>query len=212
MRIPVAREGLYYGVIPFILGIFFLSAGYPAAGIGFILVSVFIISFFRYPDRANDDISNLVYAPVDGKIICIREEMEEIFFNDTVRRISVFMNIFNVHVNYAPINGVVEYIRYSRGGFNKADRIKPEETNENNFIGIVNDNIKIGVRQVAGWIARRIVCDCRVGDILSAGRRFGLIKFGSRVDVFLPKDYKICVKVGDKVCAGRTVLAQPLGY
>lgn len=208
MRIPIAKEGIFYGLIPLLLGVFFLSVKYWVIGGIFITIAVLMFLFFRYPDRIVNDNSGLIYAPADGKIVYIGDEDENIYFKDTVNRISIFMSIFNVHINYAPISGTVEIVKYNPGRFNRADIIGPVESNENNFIGISNGSAKIGIRQVAGWIARRIVCDCKTGDNLSAGRRFGLIKFGSRVDMYFPKYYNICLKIGEDVRAGRTVLGR----
>lgn len=208
MRMPIAKEGLLYGIIPLILGGLFLFIQYWIIGIVFILIAVSIFLFFRYPDRIVKNNSNSIYAPADGRIVDIRDEYEDMFIKDTVHKVSVFMSLFNVHINYAPVSGIVEFMKYMPGRFTKADIVGPKENNENNFIGISNGSIKVGVRQVAGWIARRIVCDCKVGDNISGGRRFGMIKFGSRVDVYFPKDYVICVKHGESVRAGMTVLGR----
>lgn len=208
MRVPIAKEGLLYWIIPFIFGIFFLFVRFRITGGVLIILALAMFSFFRQPDRGVIADTDSIYAPADGKVIDIRDEYENIFFKDTVRKVSIFMSIFNVHINYAPINGLVEYIGYTPGGFKRADVVGLKESNENNFIGISNGSLKVGVRQVAGWIARRIVCDCRIGDRVSCGERIGLIKFGSRVDVYFPRDYNICVKPGESVRAGRTVLGE----
>lgn len=208
MKIPIAKEGIQYGIMPFILGIIFLFVKFPIIGTLFILFSMFFFLFFRYPDREVLSDKSCIYAPADGKVLCIKDESEDTFLKDVVHRISIFMSVFNVHINYAPIHGVVEYMKYTPGKFIRADVININENNENNYIGLSSEKFKIGVRQVAGWIARRIVCDCKEGDILSAGKRFGLIQFGSRVDVFMPKDYVVCVKIGESVRAGRTVIGR----
>lgn len=208
MRMPIAKEGMVYGIMLLIVGVVFLSAKLVIAGSIFIIFSVFIFLFFRYPDRVVSNDSELIYAPADGRIVYIGDEDENTYFMDTVNRVSIFMSLFNVHINYAPIKGAVELVRYSPGRFTRANLVGLVENNENNFIGISNGSTKVGVRQVAGWIARRIVCDCKTGDNLSAGRRIGLIKFGSRVDVYFPKNYNVCLKLGECVRAGRTVLGR----
>lgn len=205
MRIPIAKEGLLYGVAPLVIGAIFLFFKFWIVGTVFVAIAAAIFLFFRYPNRMVKDNVGLVYAPADGRVIQIDEGYEDAFFKDIVHKVSIFMSIFNVHINYAPTSGVVEYIKYTRGNF---ERAVVAESNENNFIGISNDSVRVGVRQVAGWIARRIVCDCKVGDRVFTGKRLGLIKFGSRVDVYLPRDATICVKVGEKVRAGRTVLGE----
>jgi phosphatidylserine decarboxylase len=207
MMFLIAQEGLFYGILPLIFGIIFLLAGYYTIGIIIIFISALLFLFFRYPDRTVEENSGSIYAPVDGRIVCIRDEFENDYIKGEVYRVSIFMSVFNVHINYAPVDGTVQYVKYSPGKFINAGIIGKDETNENNFIGILSGSTKIGVRQVAGWIARRIVCDCKTGDRVCTGKRFGLIKFGSRVDLFIPKDYTIQVKSGDVVRAGRTIIA-----
>lgn len=207
----IAKEGLWIGFLPFLIGLLFVFVGWKFLGITLCFIGAFVLFFFRYPDRKPNITENLVYAPSDGRIIRIKEEPENMFFNDMVYKISIFMNVLNVHITYAPVCGNVEYIKYMPGKFINADRISEnsEELNENNFIGINNNGKgKLALRQVAGYIARRIVCDVKEGDQLSAGERLGLIKFGSRIDVFLPKNWKINVKEGERTKAGRTVLAK----
>lgn len=203
----IAREGFLYGFIPLILGVFLSIIRMWIIGLLFILISIFIFFFFRQSKRIVSGWHDSVYAPCDGRVIQARDEFEGDFFNGIVNKISIFMSIFNVHINYAPVDGVVDCIKYTPGGFKRANIA---ENNENNFIGISNGTLKVGVRQVAGWIARRIVCDSKVGDRVSCGRRFGLIKFGSRVDVYFPKDYNVCVKSGQVVRAGRTILGEKI--
>lgn len=210
MRLPIAKEGLLYGGAPLILGAIFLFSSFWIIGIIFVFIAIFLLFFFRYPLRVVGGDPDSIYAPCDGKVIDVRDEHEDVFLKGVVHKISVFMSVFNVHINYAPINGIVKFIRYVPGKFARADVVGLKESNENNFIGISNGSLKVGVRQVAGWIARRIVCDCKVGDSVSTGRRFGMIKFGSRVDIYFPKDYSVCVKVGQAVRAGRTILGEKL--
>jgi len=206
----IASEGIFFGMIPAVFGIILLLINYNLAAIMFFVVSFLVFLFFRYPDRTAPVDARNIYAPADGKIVCIRDEFEKEYLNTDSKRISIFMSVFNVHINYSPISGLVEYVKHTPGRFIHAGVIGSEETNENNFLGISADNVKIGVRQVAGWIARRIVCDCKKGDQLITGKRFGLIRFGSRVDLFIPKDYTIRINVGDVVRAGRTIIAEKI--
>lgn len=210
MRLPIAKEGFLYGGIPLIGGVIFLLFSFWIIGIIFIFFAIFLLFFFRYPLRVVDEDSGSVYAPCDGKVVDIRVEHEDNFFKGLVNKVSIFMSIFNVHINYAPIDGVVEFVKYTPGRFNRADVIELKEGNENNFIGLSNGSLRVGIRQVAGWIARRIVCDCKIGDRISCGERIGMIKFGSRVDMYFPKDYNVCVKVGQVVRAGRTILGNKI--
>ena len=146
-------------------------------------------------------------APAHGKVTRIDEVAEIGYFGRRVRRISVFMSIFDVHVNYAPVSGTVEYLHYRRGAFKNAMREAASAVNENNTIGISAAGTPTAVRQIAGMIARRIVCRCTVGDRVRAGQRIGLIKFGSRVDVFLPLEARVLVREGQRVRGGETMIA-----
>lgn len=206
----IAKEGLWLGGGPFIIGLLFILTGLELPGILFLLVGIFILFFFRQPYRMSVKREDVIYAPADGKLIQIREEYEGSFFKEEVHKISIFMNLFNVHITYAPFSGKIDYLRYKPGGFRRADKIGSglEEANENNFIGIRNGNKQVAIRQVAGYIARRIVCDLKRGDRLAAGERIGMIKFGSRIDVYLPKHWQISVRIGERTKAGRTVLAR----
>ena len=137
----------------------------------------------------------------------IDETAEQGYFGRRVKRISIFLSVFDVHVNYAPMSGTVDYMHYRRGSFRNAMRDIASVVNENNTIGIRAKDTAMAVRQIAGMIARRIVCRCTVGDRVQAGERIGLIKFGSRVDVFLPLDARIMVREGQHVRGGETVIA-----
>jgi len=173
------------------------------------LVTVFIVSFFRNPERHFQDEDKLVICPADGKIIKIEDVNVQGVINGCFKKISIFMNVFNVHVNRVPYDSVVEKIAYHPGKFLSANLDKASMENERNQIMLQTpDGRYIWVVQIAGLIARRIVCWTKEGEHLRKGERFGLIRFGSRVEVFLPVDSKITVKLGDKVTAGQT----PLGY
>lgn len=209
-KFAIAKEGLLLGGLPFIAGLFFMWIKMSIIGIVFCLIGIFILYFFRQPYRVPIFQEDVVYAPADGKIIQIAEENEKNFFKETVHKVSIFMSIFNVHITYAPVGGRIEYLQYKPGRFTRADKTGKglEETNENNFIGIRNGNGKIAIRQVAGYIARRIVCDIKLGNKLSVGERIGMIKFGSRIDVYLPRDWEINIKNMERIKAGYTILAK----
>jgi len=197
---PFIISSLVLTVLAAFFGIIWLTAVLAA-------ISVFIICFFRNPERYFQDEDKLVICPADGKII----KIEEVNIHGTItgrfRKISIFMNVFNVHVNRAPYDGTIAKIAYHKGKFLSANLDKASVENERNEIMIRTiDGRAIWVVQIAGLIARRIVCWTREAAIIKKGERFGLIRFGSRVEVFLPSDSRIVVKLDDKVRAGQTTL------
>jgi len=206
----IAKEGLCLGACPIIAGILILLLGFVILGVALCVIGVFILFFFRQPDRTPVSEDNTVYAPADGRIIQVREEQENGFLKCPVHKISIFMSLLNVHITYAPVNGRIDYIKYKQGNFRRAYKTNEgiEESNENNLIGISAKNGRLAIRQVAGYIARRIVCDKVVGDQLIEGKRIGIIKFGSRIDVYLPPDWQITVRKGESTRGGHTILAR----
>jgi phosphatidylserine decarboxylase len=201
----IAREG-YPFIIPlafFTLSAFFLSYGW-AAFVLFFLTS-FVVWFFRNPERRFSQEENVVISPADGKVIRIEQINSHELFPGKSLKISIFMNIFSVHVNRFPFAGRVETIRYYPGKFLSANLDKASSDNERNAVLIkTEDGRPILIIQIAGLVARRIVCWVNEGMNVSKGERFGLIRFGSRVEVLLPPDSAILVKIGDKVKAGET--------
>lgn len=181
-----------------------------------VLIALFIggfsLNFFRDPDRtiASEGrlLDRLIVSPADGKIVEIAETDEPEFLKMRCTRISIFMSPLDVHVNRSPITGQVEYFRYVKGEFMVAHAPEATHRNERTLIGLSIGSKKLLFAQVAGYIARRIVCNAKVGDTLHAGERFGMIKFGSRVDIFVPKDARILVSSETVVRAGETVLAE----
>lgn len=171
-----------------------------------VILTVFVIYFFRDPERTIPNDSAFVLSPADGKIVEIRDETDHEFMKSEATRISIFLNIFNVHVNRVPIAGQVRFFRYQKGAFVNAYKSEASDVNEQTVIGIENDGRKLLFKQIAGLIARRIVCNLREGSKVSSGERFGIIKFGSRVDVFLPKNVDIKVEVNQKVKGGESIL------
>jgi len=170
--------------------------------------------FFRDPERKVPEGENLILSPADGKVIDISEVGEENFLRCRVMVVRIFMSIFDVHVQRSPVKGKVEWIKYNSGKFMAAYREKASRDNESNLIGIQIDKSsnssggRILVKQIAGSIARRICCWCKEGDNLDAGQRVGMIRFGSRADVYFPQEIEIRVKKGDKVVGGETVLGK----
>jgi phosphatidylserine decarboxylase len=167
----------------------------------------FTVNFFRDPERITPSGETHIIAPADGTIIQIKEVKEREFMKDSATIISIFMSPLNVHVNRSPIDGTVDYTRYVKGEYFVASEDKASERNEQMIIGMAGKHGKVLFKQVAGFVARRIVCPLKPGDSLRAGERFGMIKFGSRVDVFIPTNAKVAVAVGSTTVAGETILA-----
>ena len=205
----IVREGLPF-IIP--LGIFtliFSLFGIIWAASIFFIATCFVAWFFRNPEREFADGAKAVISPADGAVIKIENVVEGDFLKGPAQKISVFMNIFNVHVNRIPYAGKVGAIEYNKGNFFSANLDKASELNERNMVLInTDDGKKILTVQIAGLIARRIECWVKEGMHVGRGERFGLIRFGSRLEVFLPPDAIISIKVGDKVKAGET----PIGW
>lgn len=170
--------------------------------------TLFLMYFFRDPERRSPANDRYVLSPADGRIISIEKVAEDEFLHDTVQRISIFMSPLNVHVNRIPVNGTVQYYRYKKGKFLAAYTPESSAENEQTVIGIQNGNFKVLFKQIAGVLARRIVCRLTEGDTVKQGARFGLIKLGSRVDVFLPLSVKIRVEMNQRVTAGESILGE----
>ncbi len=168
---------------------------------------VFTLWFFRDPDRKTPEGEGLVIAPADGEVVVVRPVIEDHFLKGEGMQISIFMSPLNVHVNRFPISGTVAYFQHIPGEYLVAYEEKSSSRNERTIIGVENVRTKVLFKQIAGFVARRIVADLHVGDRAVAGNRFGMIKFGSRVDVIVPSGAQIRVNVGEKTVAGETVLA-----
>lgn len=205
MRVPIAEEG-YLFIIPlaFFAGLTHL-AGFPILAGLFFLALLFVLNFFRDPERTVPEGEGVIVSPGDGKVVEIIED-EDPLLEGPVKRISIFLNVFNVHVQRTPIAGIVEKVRYNEGKFLNAASHKASLDNEQNSLLIKSGKHSYIVKQIAGLIARRIVCWVEEGDSLELGERFGLIRFGSCVDLFLPLDADIKVTVGDHVKGALSVI------
>ena len=210
-----AKEGLIFIVIAALIA----AGGYalalnrrswPLWLLAFLLtlLALWVAYFFRDPERSGDRGERLVIAPADGKVVQIAEVDEPSFMKGRAMRVSIFMNVFNVHVNRYPVDGVVTYVHYNPGKFLNAAADKASLENEQSTVGIESGPHKVLVRQIAGLIARRIVTYSKVGDKAVQGERFGIIRFGSRVDVFVPVGSTINVKLGQLTSAGVTVVGE----
>ena len=171
------------------------------------IIFVFVLQFFRDPQRIPALGCDLVLSPADGRIVVVEKTMDPYAEREAIK-ISVFMNVFNVHSNRASVNGTVKKIEYFPGAFVNADLDKASSENERNAVVIDANGHTVTLVQVAGLIARRILCYAHLGDKLKKGERYGFIRFGSRVDVYLPLNAEPLVSVGDKVSATSTVLAK----
>ena len=171
-------------------------------------VFLFNFYFFRDPERVTPQGDNLIISPADGKIIKIDEVEEPLFFKQRTRMISIFMSVVSVHVNRFPITGKVEYIDYQVGKFLAAFDHKASDENEQSIIGVSGGNKKILFKQIAGIIARRIVYKVNKNDEVQAGDRFGLIHYGSRVDIFFPLDVDVRVKMNEMVKSGESIIGE----
>ncbi len=173
-----------------------------------VVLAAWVAYFFRDPERHGERGDRLVISPADGRVVMISEVDEPVFMQGRATRISIFMNVFNVHVNRYPVTGVVRYVHYNKGKFINAAHEKASLDNEQMSIGIESGPYRVLVRQIAGLIARRIVTYARVGERAVQGERMGIIRFGSRVDVFVPTCANVRVRTGDVQLAGRSVLAE----
>jgi phosphatidylserine decarboxylase len=210
-----AREGLLFiGIAAVVAASAFgfaisrRSWGLWLAAFVLLLLALWVAYFFRDPERVGERGPTLIVAPADGKLIMITEVNEPAFISGRAIRLSIFMNVFNVHVNRYPIDGVVKYIHYNKGKFINAAAEKSSLENEQMSVGIESGSTRILVRQIAGLIARRIVTYSKLGEKVRQGDRLGIIRFGSRVDVFLPPGSTIRAKLGDVTTAGVTILGE----
>lgn len=207
--VPFAKEGF-----PFIAATAgaTLLAGWldwTLLAIGAGLLTLFVSWFFRNPARLIPQGANLVVAPGDGKVIAIEEEFEPRFLKDRSIRLTIFLNVFDVHINRVPCEGVVQEVQYQPGLFLVASRPDATIRNEQNALMLTTPKgVKVLCVQVAGLIARRIVCWVSAGERVQRGERFGLIRFGSRMDTFLPLGTVLKVAVGDRVKGGETILGE----
>jgi phosphatidylserine decarboxylase len=204
--IPVAAEGWPFIVPLVVLTVLLFIFGWKNVAAVLLLLTLFIAFFFRDPERSVPEGKNLVVSPADGKVVVVKDIYEPTYLKQDVKQVSIFLSVFNVHVNRSPIEGTVELVRYNPGKFHVASADKASLDNEQTAMVVVNGKQKILVKQIAGLIARRIVCYAKPGDALKAGERYGLIRFGSRVDIFLPKDADVRVSVGDRVKGARDII------
>lgn len=178
---------------------------YPLFAVSGLLV-IFSLNFFHDPDRTPPKTEDVIVSPADGKVLIIKDVYEKRFLDGEAQQVSIFMSPLNVHVNRIPISGTVDYLNYVEGEYLVAYHDKADSANERSEIGITSNHGKVLFTQVAGFVARRIVYEIDKGDQVKIGERFGMIKFGSRVDVIVPKNWKVRVAEGETVKAGESIL------
>jgi len=204
----MVREGYWFGAPPLILGVLLLALGRGwvlGAGVVLVLLGLFVFSFFRNPDRVIPSEPGLVVAPADGRVVVLKDETDG---GRAGKRISIFLAIWNVHVNRAPSAGKITRLDYKPGKFLAAWDENASLQNEQNVFTQTTEYGEIVYKQIAGWVARRVVAWKKAGDEVAQGERIGLVRFGSRVDLWLPAEAEILVKVGENVKGGSSVVAR----
>jgi phosphatidylserine decarboxylase len=201
--------GIATGVLIAFIGAWVIYGGaWLGAAVLWLPIAVWVPWFFRNPERTGRRGDDLVIAPADGKVVSIVEVDEPDFVKGKVTRVSIFMNVFSVHVNRYPTDGIIEYRKYRPGKFVNATLDKASTDNEQMSLGLKSPGGPILVRQIAGLVARRIVTDDEPGSRVNQGERLGIIRFGSRVDTFVSPEARITVSLGDRAVAGQTVIAE----
>jgi phosphatidylserine decarboxylase len=210
-KLPVAKEGLIF-ILPsaFLSFLFYFLGVYPL-GAFMALLTLFFLFFFRNPARSTLSDEEEILSPADGRVMGVEDLYESEFLGGEVKRISIFMSVSDVHVNRAPCDGSIERVQRRDGRFKLAFKKGIDEENERNYIVVRRNSEKFLLVQIAGFLARRIVCYVRETDKVAKGAPVGMIAFGSRVDVYMPRSYVAVVKTGQKVKSGVTVLAKKEG-
>jgi phosphatidylserine decarboxylase len=203
MDLAMVKDGIYYALALSAAGALLWFVLSPAFAVPLFLLAIFCLYFFRDPDRVIPD-GPVAVSPADGKVVGIIGDGS----GAECTRISIFLNVFDVHVNRAPIAGKITNVEYTKGQFLVASRELASAQNERNTVTIAGDSTCVRFAQIAGLIARRIVCYKKPGDTVAVGERVGLIKFGSRVDIFLGPEWEIKVQSGQRVAGGSSILAQ----
>ena len=204
MRVPVAAEGWPFILPPAAAACIMAVMGWAGAATVFAVVALAFLGFFRDPDRTAPDLPVAVLAPADGRVMVITEALDP--WVGPAVRVSIFLSPLDVHVNRAPIGGLVKNVEYVAGRFLAAYRPEASEQNERCAMSLDGDRARVTVTQISGVLARRIVCRVRPGDTVRAGERYGLIRFGSRTDLVLPRGTDLRVQMGDRVRGGESVM------
>jgi len=201
----MVKDGYKFAAAPLLFGVVALGFHWNWLGAVLLVLGAFVLFFFRDPERTPPSDPDVIVSPADGRVM---EVVEDARGDDPGRRISVFLSIFDVHVNRAPVAGRIAAMEYRKGSFNAAMRGRASEENEQNVIHVSSERGEIVFKQIAGWVARRILCWKAVGDSVTRGERVGMIRFGSRVDIWLPDRAEILVRPGQHVAGGSSILAR----
>jgi phosphatidylserine decarboxylase len=201
----MVADGYKFAAAPLLFGLVALGFHWNWLGAVLLVLGAFVLFFFRDPERTPPSDPDLIVSPADGRVM---EVVEEARGENPGRRISVFLSIFDVHVNRAPVAGRIAAMEYRKGSFNAAMRGRASEENEQNVIHVSTQRGEVVFKQIAGWVARRILCWKAVGDPVTRGERVGMIRFGSRVDIWLPEGVEILVRPGQHVAGGSSILAR----
>ncbi len=197
----MVKDGIPFVIVPLAIALIFAYFGFWIFAAAFAALAAFMAFFFRNPARETPEGPNLVISAADGRVTRIENTGEGML-------VSVFLSPLDVHVNRAPISGEVTDVRMFKGKKRPATSNEASKTNERNAVTIAGENMSVVATQIVGILARRIVCRCKSGDRLERGQVYGLIKFGSRTDLLMPENVEVCVKVGDKVRGGETIIAK----
>lgn len=201
----MVRDGIFYALGMLVVALFLWWLNVPWLAALPLLLAAFFLWFFRDPERAIPSGAGLIVSPADGKVTNVSAT---ILNGKPCTRISIFLNVFDVHVNRSPVAGVIKDVVYRKGKFGNAMDAASADDNEQNIVTMQSDGMTVVFKQIAGLIARRIVFNYKAGDTLARGQRVGLIKFGSRTDVIFPSPAELRVKIGDRVKGGSSVLAR----
>ena len=201
----MVKDGYKFAAAPLLFGLVALGFHWIWLGAVLLVLGAFVLFFFRDPERTPPSDPDVIVSPADGRVM---EIVEEARGDNPGRRISVFLSIFDVHVNRAPVAGRIAAMEYRKGRFNAAMRGRALEENEQNVIHVSSERGEIVFKQIAGWVARRILCWKAVGDSVTRGERVGMIRFGSRVDIWMADRVEILVRPGQHVAGGSSVLAR----
>jgi phosphatidylserine decarboxylase len=206
--IRVAPEGRPFIIGAFAILVLLVGLRLTVAAMIWLPIAIWVVAFFRDPVRTGERGANLAIAPADGLVVDVREVDEPAFIGGRARRVCIFMNVFDCHVNRYPLDGTVDYRHYNPGKFLNAADEKASTENEQSSVGLTTSHGRVLIRQIAGLVARRIITDHAVGTNARQGDRMGMIRFGSRVDLFLPLTATVAVRQGERTVAGTTVVAR----
>jgi phosphatidylserine decarboxylase len=204
----IAPEGYPFVLVPAAAGLLVFFFGYATAALALWLLALACVGFFRDPARSSDAPADAILSPADGKVLLVGDAPPALAARGLPRQVSIFMSPANVHVNRAPISGTVREARYTPGAKLPAFRDKASELNEHSFVVIAGEAGTVAYKQIAGAVARRVVCDLEEGDVVTRGQRVGIIKFSSRVDLFLPAHATVELQPGQRTQAGVTVVGR----